>query len=143
MELEQWASNWAATCPGGHRPTRKTTTGSYFGENIYWSSGSPVISSFNPKNAVAPWYNEVKDFPNSAINPFKFIYTAGHYTQVVWAKSTRVGCGVAVCKNAQWATQVVCNYGYHNQNYFRDGGNMQGGKMYSTTVANCANGANS
>ena len=31
----------------------------------------------------------------------------GHYTQVVWRKSLRVGCGMATCG----ATEVwVCNY---------------------------------
>ena len=33
--------------------------------------------------------------------------SCGHYTQVVWANTLSVGCGVAVCPTG---TIVVCNY---------------------------------
>ena len=33
--------------------------------------------------------------------------TCGHYTQVVWAATTKLGCGMATCGDTQvW----VCNY---------------------------------
>ena len=36
---------------------------------------------------------------------------SGHYTQVIWAATTRVGCGRVTCtrQSQQW-TLVVCNY---------------------------------
>jgi len=41
LELEQWASHWACTCPSNHRSTVTKASnkldGSYFGENLYWS----------------------------------------------------------------------------------------------------------
>lgn len=124
MELEQWAANWAARCPNGHRSNTNKVDKSYFGENIYWTTGG-----FTPAAAVDAWYSEVKDFPDTYNTPFQWISTPmiGHYTQVTWAGTTTVGCGVALCSN--WYN-VVCNYG--------PGGNMMGGSQYAKGAVNCA-----
>lgn len=35
-----------------------------------------------------------------------------HYTQVVWAKTTHIGCGLAVSNPTKgFTTTIVCNYG--------------------------------
>jgi pathogenesis-related protein 1 len=35
----------------------------------------------------------------------------GHYTQIVWRKSTQLGCGVATCQNGQLSEDIwICNY---------------------------------
>ena len=48
-----------------------------------------------PERAVASWYSEVKDFtyPSGTTGG-----TVDHYTQVVWAKSTRIGCEMTYCE---------------------------------------------
>jgi pathogenesis-related protein 1 len=33
----------------------------------------------------------------------------GHYTQVVWRASVKIGCGVTSCSNGT-RTEVICNY---------------------------------
>ena len=49
------------------------------------------------------WYNEVADFPSSNVGSFAGGYlngkAVGHYTQVVWAESQKVGCGVIYYKD--------------------------------------------
>ena len=35
----------------------------------------------------------------------------GHYTQIVWRKSTQLGCGVASCNSARGKQDIwICNY---------------------------------
>ena len=69
------------------------------------------------------WYGGVRDFNSDNIEPFKFSSSTGHYTQVVWAESDKVGCGVTTYKDGAWFTTLyVCNYG-PNGNYLQ-------GQMY-------------
>ena len=50
------------------------------------------------------WFNEVDEipFPPSAIDRF---YTAGgylHYTTMLWAATTKVGCGKSYYFDGEW-----------------------------------------
>ncbi|MFC4909558.1 CAP family protein [Actinomadura gamaensis] len=67
----------------GHSGLRDGT-----GENIFWggSSGEPRPGS----DAVKSWYDEIGnyDFDKAQFSP-----NAGHFTQLVWKSSTRVGIG--------------------------------------------------
>jgi hypothetical protein len=57
-----------------------------------------------PDRAVEVWYEERHnyDFRRGA-----FSMRAGHFTQVVWVGSQRLGCGTVTCSGRQiW----VCNY---------------------------------
>ena len=50
------------------------------------------------------WYAEVRGFD---FRRGGFSMETGHFTQVVWAATERVGCGVAQCNGMDvW----VCNY---------------------------------
>ncbi len=42
---------------------------------------------------VTEWYDEVKDFSKTMVDPFVFGEKTGHYSQLVWATSKEVGCG--------------------------------------------------
>ena len=70
------------------------------------------------ESAVQSWYDEVSDytFDTGACTPGKM---CGHYTQVVWADTTTLGCGTARCSSATDAgvaldgndvNILVCNY---------------------------------
>lgn len=71
-----------------------------WGENLAWSSGREL----EPDDVVQMWYDEIKDY-NYSNNSCRSV--CGHYTQVIWKNSKRVGCGMAKCGRSEvW----VCNY---------------------------------
>lgn len=76
------------------------STGPY-GENLF--SVSPAGAA-TPDEVVDDWYNEIAayDFRRPG-----FSMRTGHFTQVVWKGTARLGCAAARCADAEvW----VCNY---------------------------------
>jgi uncharacterized protein YkwD len=96
--LARYAQNWADRlaakgCELQHRRTDE------YGENLFWSS-HPVDAAA----VVDEWASEGANY-DPRRNACKG--TCGHYTQVVWAASRSLGCGMATCGSAElW----VCNY---------------------------------
>lgn len=72
------------------------------GENIYGSGGQASGTA-----AVALWIQEQANY-NYANNTCNGV--CGHWTQVVWRTTTRVGCGIHTCPGLQFGSTVVCNY---------------------------------
>ncbi|WJX26443.1 hypothetical protein P8452_15365 [Trifolium repens] len=73
-----------------------------YGENIAESSGD-----MNGTEAVKLWVDEKPYYDynsNSCVNG----EMCGHYTQVVWRKSLRIGCAKVKCDNG--GTFITCNY---------------------------------
>lgn len=67
------------------------------GENLYASAFFPVqINQPPPSAAVSDWEKENVLYTYGAI-PAPNQSAVGHYTQLVWANTTKVGCGVARC----------------------------------------------
>ncbi|KAG9129789.1 hypothetical protein Leryth_016009 [Lithospermum erythrorhizon] len=64
-----------------------------YGENIFWGSGR----KWRPINAVRFWADEMK-FYNIRSNTCKQGKMCGHYTQIVWKESVRLGCFRGTCK---------------------------------------------
>lgn len=100
------------------------------GENIW--VGSPP-SSFNVKAAIKSWVDEKQhyDYKSQTCNK-----VCGHYTQVVWASSYKVGCAAQLCKNGVRnfhdgeSVIFVCNYAR--------AGNVNGRRPYETQGAACS-----
>lgn len=105
-ELAVGAQEWANTLAGGcdirHAPS-STRKGA--GENIWYGSGYDV---WNVSEMVTDWVNEkpLYNYDSNTCAPGK---VCGHYTQVVWAKTSTVGCGIAAC-DADNARIFVCRY---------------------------------
>jgi uncharacterized protein YkwD len=101
--LAQVAQAWAEGCDFTH------STDSY-GENLYVSS-----SQNGGVSATMSWADEAIDF-NYQTNGCTPGEMCGHYTQIVWRDSTRVGCGYADCTNLLNVGSFnsgrlwVCNY---------------------------------
>ncbi|MBL4637560.1 MAG: Fis family transcriptional regulator [Kofleriaceae bacterium] len=115
-EVAAIAQAWADNCEWGHNAGRSDDYPGYVGENIYGasfvSSGAAVVES---------WASEEADY-NYANNSCAVGKVCGHYTQVVWAKSLKLGCAVANCPNIATSNFVVCNYS--------PGGNFNGEPPY-------------
>ncbi|NXT47169.1 GRPL2 protein, partial [Pluvianellus socialis] len=76
------------------------------GENIWVGSQQ----AFYVADAIKSWYDEVR-FYTFAVQ--KCAKVCGHYTQVVWDSSYKIGCAVALCKEVAGirnAANFICNY---------------------------------
>ncbi|XP_073176211.1 peptidase inhibitor 16 isoform X2 [Lepidochelys kempii] len=76
--------------------------------------------------ALEQWYNEHEHY-NLTTSKCTVGQMCGHYTQVVWANSERVGCGMQFCKTLHGVEDpdlylLVCNYD--------PPGNVRGRKPY-------------
>ncbi|XP_054167905.1 Golgi-associated plant pathogenesis-related protein 1-like [Oppia nitens] len=94
----------------GHAGLAKGT-----GENLAWSGNSANVVG-SGRQAIDMWYNEVKDYNYDTTG---FSGRTGHFTQLVWKGTSRVGCARCYGRGSQWyETYTVCNY--------RPAGNMMG-----------------
>lgn len=101
-ELARVAQAYAERCVFEH-------SGNEYGENLYASAGQ----ASTPQQVVDAWVSEVAQYDHAS-NACSGV--CGHYTQVVWADTRRVGCGVATCSESspfsgftEWENWV-CNY---------------------------------
>ncbi|PON55148.1 Cysteine-rich secretory protein, allergen V5/Tpx-1-related [Parasponia andersonii] len=78
-------------------------SGGPYGENLAW--GKPDLSGVN---AVNLWVNEKADYDYKS-NTCAAGKVCGHYTQVVWRNSVRLGCAKVRC-NDNKGTFIGCNY---------------------------------
>eukprot|EP01018_Ginkgo_biloba_P006473 Gb_11042 [translate_table: standard] len=74
-----------------------------YGENIFWGTGQ----DWTPLDAVKFWVDE-KQYYSYANNTCDGNEMCGHYTQIVWRDSRRLGCARIVCDNGNLF--MTCNY---------------------------------
>ncbi|KAJ1434857.1 Ves allergen [Sesbania bispinosa] len=77
--------------------------GGKYGENLAMNPGRDM----NGTEAVKMWVDEKANYDynsNSCVNGKQ----CGHYTQVVWKNTQRVGCAKVRCNNG--GTFITCNY---------------------------------
>ncbi len=111
-ELAEYAQKWANElalkrgCELEHRPTGENDPWKQlYGENIYWGGGSAQGPGI--VDAVNKWGEEKIHFDIATKN-CKEGEVCGHYTQIVWKNTTKVGCAIATCPDGM--VIVVCNY---------------------------------
>jgi hypothetical protein len=105
--LASGAAQWASQCRWEH-----SNAG---GENLFAAGGYPVDTLYT--YAGETWYSEVSayDFNNPQNSDF---WDIGHFTQMVWASTSELGCARAMCpggQNSPFGTSgnwlfVVCRY---------------------------------
>ncbi|KAG2244306.1 hypothetical protein Bca52824_093862 [Brassica carinata] len=90
--LQNYAQNWANQ--------RKEIV---FGENIFHGYGK----NWSPADAVVAWASEKRhyNYGSNTCDPGK---VCGHYTQMVWKNTRRVGCARVKCNSG--AIFMTCNY---------------------------------
>ena len=65
------------------------------------------------EEAVDDWFNEVTDpgFNPHHVVSYKHSPDTGHYTQVVWAETSEIGCGLSYYEEGGFFKNlIVCNY---------------------------------
>ncbi|CAH8386459.1 unnamed protein product [Eruca vesicaria subsp. sativa] len=92
-----WANQRRYDCSLTH------STGPY-GENLFWGSGS----SWAPGFAVQSWVVEGSTYDYNS-NSCGGSGMCGHYTQMVWRDTKRLGCASLVCDNGA-GVFITCNY---------------------------------
>ena len=84
-----------------------------YGENIYisWTTNSTQKALLDsPSEVVKRWSSEVSDY-DYIKNTCRGNAKCGHYTQIVWRNTRKVGCAVQTCTTATRITDVwVCRY---------------------------------
>jgi len=105
---QAYANKLAAACKMEH-------SGGAYGENLYMC-GSTQDGCLKAGASTDAWYAEIKDYNFAAPG---FSMKTGHYTQVVWKKSLKVGFGYACNKCGTW-------YNCYGVGQYLEAGNMQG-----------------
>jgi hypothetical protein len=98
---QNWANHLAASGTLQH-------SGGNYGENLYYvSSSSRIDEPAAADGAGGSWYGESAQYRyGSGFSP-----ATGHFTQLVWKSSARLGCGMASGSNGSLNTvYVVCSY---------------------------------
>ncbi|XP_051956660.1 peptidase inhibitor 16-like [Xyrauchen texanus] len=105
-KLRLEAEAYASKCIWNHNPRLKQLS---MGDNLF-SSTEP----FNATKAMLDWFGEHVDY-NYENNACPEEMTCRHYTQMVWAKSNKLGCATYLCNtitglSSENRTLLVCNY---------------------------------
>lgn len=110
-KLASFAASHASACRFKH-------SHGHYGENI--AAGYPTISV-----AIKEWYNEKKNY---SYQRAQFNHGTGHFTQIVWKASTKLGCALVPCngKNGTPGNYLVCEY--------NPPGNVLGRKFFEANV---------
>ncbi|XP_021717171.1 pathogenesis-related protein PR-1 type-like [Chenopodium quinoa] len=94
---QQYANQRKGDCALRHSGSKQ------YGENIATGSGAFLTGTA----AVKLWVDEKADY-NYNSNTCAPNKVCGHYTQVVWRNSVRLGCARVQCNNGGYF--VTCNY---------------------------------
>jgi pathogenesis-related protein 1 len=102
-----WSDTLAASAQRHADYLARTNTfahsGSRYGENLYeYSTHKSMV------DAVNAWYGEKRKFDPHKRKCNGAWYECGHYTQLIWKSTKKVGCGKS--SGTKWKTIVVCQY---------------------------------
>lgn len=124
--LTDIAAGYAAQCTWDHNDNRSDTYPGYVGENLALFSSGWAVSTL-AESTLSNWVED--EMPDYDYASNSCSGTCGHYTQVVWRDTQRVGCAVQQCGTftnlgSAWDNGyiVVCNYS--------PGGNISGQQPY-------------
>ncbi len=115
--LARYAQEWANYLKKNKQCGIQHRTGAMmkkrYGENLAfnWTSKRLQKGHFDssPEKVTTSWAKECKDYNNDQ-GSCKSGAVCGHFTQVVWKDTKKIGCGVAVCEDQGHAEVWVCNY---------------------------------
>ncbi|KAK2160994.1 hypothetical protein NP493_1614g00011 [Ridgeia piscesae] len=117
-DLAAYAADWAACGANFFKHRTGANKVKNYGENLYISmstSSDPADLIEETENGLNAWWNEKDEYSYDS-NSCETGKQCGHYTQMAWAESNKVGCGYALnCPvgNSTKYTRsfyLVCNY---------------------------------
>ncbi|XP_066597495.1 cysteine-rich secretory protein 3-like [Prorops nasuta] len=140
--LAKSAQKWANRCLGlFHDNTTDLHLDNYgrAGQNIFFTTARTLWNF-----PIRVWYAEYKDF-TYGINATNELLKVGHYTQMVWATTHLVGCGLSHCTSNQGPIGLdhylyVCNYAPSGNYESQLGIPYEKGEWCSKCKGNCSNG---
>lgn len=99
---QEWADHLAKINKCIHRDPNK------YGENLYYKYHYSKIL-LNGRDPIQSWYDEIENYyPYFGKDPPKALFPkVGHFTNLVWKETKRMGIGYAKGTNTVY---VVCNY---------------------------------
>ena len=118
-KVAAYAREWADTLQTQHGNERFCGMRHRMQNRIYGENLAGGFGGLSPTQAANMWAGERLDY-DYASNNCKPGKVCGHYTQMVWAASTEMGCGQAQCMGG--SVVWVCNY--------NPPGNFMGRKPY-------------
>ncbi|OUM65705.1 hypothetical protein PIROE2DRAFT_7202 [Piromyces sp. E2] len=78
-------------------------------ENLAGNSHHDVTEMFNQWMAEKSAFDE-SGYRSNFINGVYNGKVVGHYSQIVWAENSKVGCGLTYCDNLDYKNLLVCRY---------------------------------
>lgn len=106
QDAQDWANYLADTGKFEHSPRPRGRDKAGEGENLWMGTAGAYAFT----DMVAGWVGEQRYFRNGVMPDISSTgnwAAAGHYSQIVWRGTTRVGCGIA---NGRGNDYLVCRY---------------------------------
>merc|ERR1711931_216507 len=97
-KMNAYAQNLAESNAAAGRLAHTPREHRRYGENLAYSGGYPLDEE--PKRIVQQWYNEISVYPGH------FTRASGHFSQVIWKNSKRLGVGFAQKGNELFVAAV-------------------------------------
>merc|ERR1719348_915982 len=97
-KMNAYAQNLAESNAAAGRLAHTPREHRRYGENLAYSGGYPLDGE--PKRMVQGWYNEISLYPGH------YTPESGHFSQVIWKNSKRLGVGFAQKGNELFVAAV-------------------------------------
>jgi Cysteine-rich secretory protein family len=127
-DLAREAQDWASTCNRFHSGVANR------GENLYWG---PLMTNLDTWDAALNWwYSENQNYHYDAPG---FSPATGHFTQMIWASTTQIGCGRAVCDWPELVPELGGSgrFGYWVCRYYPQGNIINPGYFAANVPPRC------
>nr|CAH7724543.1 unnamed protein product [Callosobruchus chinensis] len=116
-DLQHTADCHINRCQWGHDDCRGTKKFKVAGQNLFMSkakSGDQKLGFAEPEKfvetGIQAWYDEIKLASPTDVDAFQMNLATGHWTQLIWAETTHLGCAISAQFNGE-EVYLACNYG--------------------------------
>uniref|UniRef100_A0A0D9WV50 SCP domain-containing protein n=1 Tax=Leersia perrieri TaxID=77586 RepID=A0A0D9WV50_9ORYZ len=79
-----------------------------YGENLWWGRSFAADWNGSPYDPMNRWLRESANYDHASNSCVGGV--CRHYTQVVWSRTTQIGCGRVSCNQGDLGMVIVCSY---------------------------------